>query len=270
MNNILPVVKWAGGKRWLIKKHASYFPTNIDRLVEPFLGGASVFLNLSSKKALLCDANKELITTYRAIRDHWKEVEHGLRVMQDLHCKEFYYSTRMEEPQDSICKAIRFLYLNRTCWNGLYRVNKKGAFNVPIGTKSTVLLPNDDFEGFSKLLKRKGVSLNAQDFRKTFAKISPSDFIYIDPPYTVKHNQNGFLKYNESIFSWEDQIALRNMVENAAIIGCKLLISQANHQSIRELYSDLGEIKTVSRHSILASKSDFRKSVDEILISVNF
>lgn len=268
MNNVSPIVKWAGGKRWLISQHRDFFPTEYDRLVEPFLGGASVFLKLAPQNALLADLNSELITTYQAIRDDWKAVEDGLKKHQISHDKEHYYEIRAENPVGCIDVAVRFLYLNRTCWNGLYRVNKKGFFNVPIGTKTNVILPSDDFESFSKRLKKK-VRLVSQSYEKTLKSVKPNDFVYIDPPYTVNHNKNGFLKYNESIFSWDDQLKLREAIENVALLGAKVIISQAKHHSIEELYQDIGVSRVINRCSIIASSSKHRKSVEELLVSVN-
>lgn len=268
LSNLSPIVKWAGGKRWLINNHGDLFPHEYNRLVEPFLGGASVFLKLTPPKALLADLNSELITTYKAIKNDWKAVKAGLQKHQSLHDSEHYYHIRSLAPTDPIEVAIRFLYLNRTCFNGLYRVNLKGFFNVPIGTKTKVILPTDDFEAFSKMLK-KGVRLVNQDYSKTLNQVKPDDFVYIDPPYTVNHNHNGFLKYNESIFSWEDQLKLRDAVDNIASLGAKIIVSQANHQSIRELYEDIGVSRIINRHSIIASNSKHRKSVEELLVSIN-
>lgn len=268
MNSFPPVVKWAGGKRWLISQYGDLFPTEYDRLVEPFLGGASIFLKLIPQSALLADLNSDLITTYKAIRDDWKAVEEGLRKHQPLHGKEHYYEVREENPTDPVSIAVRFLYLNRTCWNGLYRVNKNGFFNVPIGTKTNVMLPSDDFESFSKRLKTK-VKLVSQSYEKTLKMVKRDDFVYIDPPYTVNHNKNGFLKYNESIFSWEDQLKLREAVENVALLGAKVIISQAHHHSIEELYQDIGASRVINRRSTIAASSKHRKSVEELLVSVN-
>ncbi|MBE8232660.1 MAG: Dam family site-specific DNA-(adenine-N6)-methyltransferase [Endozoicomonadaceae bacterium] len=267
VTSIVPVVKWAGGKRWLVTRHQELFPTNCERLVEPFLGGASIFLKLLPKKAFLSDLNPELITTYKAIRDDWQSVQNGLINHHNKHNKDHYYQVRSETPTDSISTAIRFLYLNRTCWNGLYRVNKKGIFNVPIGTKTKVLLPTDDFESLAKVLKK--ANLVAQDYRITLKQVRRNDFVYIDPPYTVNHNKNGFLKYNESIFAWTDQVQLREEIENAAMKGAKIIVSQANHESIRDLYKDIGTSQVLNRASVLAPRKEFRKSVEELLIFVN-
>lgn len=268
MKSVLPIIKWAGGKRWLVNKYRYIFPNNFNRLVEPFLGGASVFLSLAPKRALLVDINSELITTYLAIRDNWQLVLEGLKQYQKVHNKEHFYNVRSESPNNPIDIAIRFLYLNRTCWNGLYRVNKKGEFNVPIGTKNQVLLPSDDFESLSQLLKKE-VILQSQSFKETLQQVQRDDFIYVDPPYIVNHDKNGFLKYNESIFAWKDQVLLRDEIENIALKGSKIIISQSNHQSIRDLYKDFGKNLVLNRHSVLSSKREFRKSVQELIISIN-
>ncbi len=268
LNNISPVIKWAGGKRWLIHQHSDLFPHDYTRLVEPFLGGASIFLKFAPSKSLLADINSELITTYKAIKDDWISIVKGLKEHQKLHCKDHYYNVRTQTHTDPVKIAVRFLYLNRTCWNGLYRVNKNGMFNVPIGTKTKVILPTDDFEALSKRL-RKGTELINQDFRKTLKMVNPSDFVYIDPPYIVNHNKNGFLKYNESIFCWDDQLELRNAVDDVATLGAKVIVSQANHHSVRKLYRQIGTTMVIRRNSMIASNSQHRKKVEELLISIN-
>jgi len=268
IKNISPIVKWAGGKRWLVTKYKHIFPSVFNRLVEPFLGGASVFLALAPQKALLADINFELITTYIAIRDNWQLVFEGIKNHQKVHDKEHFYHVRSESPNNPIDIATRFLYLNRTCWNGLYRVNKKGEFNVPIGTKTKVLLPSDNFEALSQILKKE-VKLATQSFKDTLQQVQKDDFVYVDPPYTVNHDKNGFLKYNESIFAWKDQILLRNEIENIALKGSKIIISQSNHQSIRELYKDFGRNIVLNRHSVLSAKRESRKNVQELIISIN-
>jgi DNA adenine methylase len=147
-------------------------------------------------------------------------------------------------------------------------VNKNGKFNVPIGTKTKVILPTDDFKSFSQLLKNE-VEFSNQSFTNTLQQVQKDDFVYIDPPYTVNHDKNGFLKYNESIFAWKDQIQLRNEIENIALQGAKIIISQSNHQSIHDLYKGFGKNIVLNRHSVLSAKREFRKNVQELIISIN-
>lgn len=167
-------------------------------------------------------------------------------------------------PNGLIDKAARFIYLNRTCWNGLYRVNKNGEFNVPIGTKSEVIMENDDFPQTSSLLNN--CTLVSQDFSRSIKTADDKTFLFIDPPYTVKHNNNNFRKYNEELFSWEDQVRLRDCLLEAKKIGAKIMVCNADHPSIIKLYSGFGSIKRVGRHSILSGKPEFRSKTTEIVI----
>src|SRR5258706_9167145 len=138
---ILPFLKWAGGKRWLANSSAFSVPTFEGRYIEPFLGSGSIFFSLQPKRSILSDLNDELISTYGSLRDEYERVLHYLKAHARKHSRPYYYEVRDEfKPQAPASKAARFLYLNRTCWNGLYRVNLKGRFNVPKGTKSKVIL----------------------------------------------------------------------------------------------------------------------------------
>jgi DNA adenine methylase len=140
-----PFLKWAGGKRWLTKQLSDQLPVTFNRYFEPFLGSGAVFFELEPGNAILSDANDELIATYRAVRDYPGEIFHQLKALHTRHDSALYYEQRSFQPTDEISAAVRFIYLNRTCWNGLYRVNRRNEFNVPIGTKDTVIFPDDDF-----------------------------------------------------------------------------------------------------------------------------
>ena len=140
----------------------------------------------------------------------------------------------------------------------------RGEFNVPLGTKTAVMLPTDDFERTAKQLSR--ATITASDFEPIIDKATRGDFIFIDPPYTVCHNQNGFIKYNERIFSWEDQVRLRDAVARAARRGAKALVLNADHESIRKLYSGLGKISPIGRHSVIAGSAKHRRATSELLI----
>ncbi|ASP73430.1 DNA methyltransferase [Sinorhizobium meliloti] len=262
----VPFLKWAGGKRWLADRHLDLFPHFSGKYIEPFLGSGSVFFRLRPKDALLSDANAMLIECYQQIRDNFQSVETLLQEHQERHGKEHYYSVRAAFFEEPCQRAAQFLYLNRTCWNGLYRVNKNGKFNVPIGTKTSVLLPSDDFAASALALR--GVSLAHSDFERAIEKAGPGDLVYADPPYTVQHNYNGFLKYNETIFSWADQVRLRKAVEQASRRGARIVVSNAAHESLLKLYDGLGTIHIVNRASVLAASSARRGTVEEILVVV--
>jgi len=267
-DSLVPFLKWAGGKRWLPKTYSEHFPQSFARYYEPFLGGGAVFLALRPQRGQLSDSNVELINSYKAIKRDWRAVRTSLRSHARAHSDEHYYAVRASTPKESVGRAARFLYLNRTCWNGLYRVNLKGTFNVPRGTKDAVILPTDDFAEISRRLR--GIVLTCCDFEVALDGVARNDFVYIDPPYTVKHNINGFLKYNEKIFSWEDQERLAKCIRRMASRGAKILVSQADHSSVRDLYKGIGIQHTVIRSSVIAAASDRRCLVSELLIRINY
>ena len=261
---VIPFLKWAGGKRWLVDKHSSLISPDHTRFIEPFLGSGAVFFKLQPESAILCDKNESLIETYDAIKNSWERVESLLRSHHRKHSKEYYYAVRIKKLKSAESRAAQFIYLNRTCWNGLYRVNLNGQFNVPIGTKTNVILDTDNFENVAKLLQK--CELISGDFEIALSRATSGDFVFVDPPYTVKHNHNGFVKYNEHIFSWEDQIRLRDAVSAAVARGAKVLVTNAYHDSIREIYEGVGELIELSRSSVIAGKSEARGRYEEMVI----
>ena len=260
-----PFLKWAGGKRWLFESGQFSLPEFKGRYIEPFLGGGAVFFEARPKKALLSDTNGRLIELYTVIRDQPEEFERLLRQHAASHSKDYYYEVRSEFLDKPVTRAAQFMYLNRTCWNGLYRENKKGQFNVPIGTKQTVIFPDDDFKAWSRVLKN--ATLVQQDFEITIEMARIGDFLFVDPPYTVRHNMNGFVKYNQNIFAWEDQIRLRNVLSCAVDRGVKFAMTNADHESVRELYNGFGEHIQLGRYSAIAGNSSHRSQSTELLIT---
>ncbi|WP_421565249.1 DNA adenine methylase [Ochrobactrum sp. EDr1-4] len=261
---MVPFLKWAGGKRWLFTSEFIASLPKFDRYVEPFLGGGAGFFALEPKSSLLSDVNPELINLYEVVRDYPDRIEELLAFHQSKHSKDHFYTVRKLVPDNKIACAARMLYLNRTCWNGLYRLNMKGEFNVPIGTKTSVLLPSDNFIRASDLLKE--ADLNICDFQATIDSSKEGDLLFVDPPYTVAHNMNGFVKYNEKIFTWDDQLRLRSSLAAAHSRGACVILSNANHASISELYANLGEHLEVSRHSVISGTSDARGRTTELLV----
>lgn len=259
-----PFLKWAGGKRWLAASHSLLLPEAFNRYYEPFLGGAAIFFSLQPNSAVLADINKELIDCYVALRDDWAAVEEHLKIHQISHSHEYYYQVRAAKPRSHAKRAARFIYLNRTCWNGLYRVNLKGQFNVPKGTKTNVLLGTDNFQSVSRLLQN--VELLNADFEVSLSKAKKGDFIFVDPPYTVKHNFNGFVKYNETMFRWEDQLRLSECLIEASKRGCLILLTNANHPSVVELYKHDFELIPLTRPSVIAASSSKRGMYEELAI----
>lgn len=265
---LLSPLKWAGGKRWLTSHYGTALPSEYNTYFEPFLGGASVFLDLRSNRAVLSDLNADLIATFLALRDDWSSVQRLLEEHSNAHSHDYYYEMRGQRPDAAIEQAAWFLYMNRACFNGLYRVNLKGEFNVPKGTKERILLGTDNFEEISKALQ--GTELLVSDFEPVVERAVADDFIYADPPYTVRHNKNGFIKYNEKLFTWEDQVRLAASIRRAVERGAKVAVSNANYPPLLELYSEFADVMEVSRHSLIGGRYATRGVTTEILIRAGF
>lgn len=259
---MLPFLKWAGGKRWLTKRIADRLP-EFRTYHEPFLGGAAVFWSILPREARLSDSNAELIETYLVVRDAPLELRDRLAMHQLEHSDRYYYDVRASDERDSVSRAARFLYLNRTCWNGLYRVNKMGKFNVPKGTKDLIYDPEEDWLALSNALRSAHIS--CLDFEDAIDAAAAGDFVYADPPYTVKHNMNGFVKYNQDIFSWADQVRLRDAAIRARARGVNISISNADHPSIWDIYADAAEIEVVNRPSVISGLPKGRSRTTEVV-----
>lgn len=265
---IKPFLKWAGGKRWFIHNHAHFLPQKFNRYIEPFLGAGSVFFYLEPKKAILGDLNPDLIATYKGVKRDWRRLLKLLNYHQLKHSDSYYYEMREEIPDDPIERAARLIYLNRTCFNGIYRVNLSGEFNVPKGTKNGIVLPDDNFEKAARILRR--AQIKHSDFEKLIELAEEDDLIFADPPYTVRHNINGFIKYNEKLFSWADQERLAKALRRAKARGAKIVSTNANHESVRDLYDRKGfKLVEVTRFSPISADSSNRKRFDELVILSN-
>lgn len=265
MEAVLPFLKWAGGKRWFVAQHLGAIPAWTGRYFEPFLGSGAVFFALRPSRAILADLNADLIATFCAVKENWQGVAALLRRYQRLHSKCFYYKMRSSQPRSVSARAARFIYLNRTCWNGLYRVNLRGEFNVPKGTKKKVALDIDDFRRVSRMLER--ASLVVSDFERVIRRARKGDFIFADPPYVTSHSKNGFLKYNEKLFSWDDQVRLRDCLLQAKKNGAHVLSTNADSPPIGKLYEEGFTIRSVTRPSVIAAGPDKRGNVRELIIT---
>lgn len=263
-DEVVPFLKWAGGKQWL----TCYLKPLIQRTkrayIEPFLGGGSVFFSALPSRAFLSDCNQELIATYRMIKKDAESV--AARLRRYSYTQECYYRVRESVPQSSVGKAARFIFLNRTCWNGLYRVNRAGKFNVPMGAFSSM----PDFLVADRLIAAKRVlsktSIICQDFKEAVNRAGEGDTVYLDPPYTVAHKNNGFLRYNELVFSWEDQKRLALAAQDLRDRGCRVIVTNADHPSIMDLYDGF-YTKVLDRKSLVAGKTTKRRPITELLIT---
>lgn len=261
-------LKWAGGKNWFVRHQANYFPNDYNNYIDPFLGGGSVYFYLEPENAILSDTNQELITTFNAIKHDWERVYHKLQEHSRNHNIEYYYRIRAMNPRTEATIAARFIYLNRTCFNGIYRVNRSGKFNVPIGTHNNVLLDTDVFGLRAAILQ--STDIVCRDFEETINLAVEGDFLFCDPPYTVQHNNNGFVNYNEKLFTWEDQVRLSEALHDAKDRGVKIILTNANHESVRMLYVREGyHLEAVSRYSAISGNSVSRTQYEELIVSAN-
>lgn len=258
-----PFLKWAGGKRWLADRADFALPAFPGRYIEPFLGGGAVFFSLQPKHALLSDINARLIETYQAIKADWPAVAELLKRHHAAHTTEYYYSQRDIKYSNPLQRAAQFIYFNRACWNGLYRENLDGYFNVPIGTKNNIVMDNDNFEEISRVLA--GAELVCCDFENSIASAMEGDLVFADPPYTTAHNFNGFVKYNQNIFSWEDQVRLRDSLLLASERGALVVVTNADHSSVRDLYEGIATYTSVSRKTVISGSNKGRLRTTEAL-----
>lgn len=232
---------------------------------EPFLGGASVFLGLPPfKKAFLGDANAELIATFSTIRDHPTRV--ALQAGEYPNDEETYYEVRASAPQGRIARAARFLYLNHTSFNGIYRVNLDGVYNVPYGQGRVAHIPA------ASHLKHVATRLaNARlqvgDFQACLPMVEKGDLVFLDPPYTVAHNNNGFVKYNQRLFSFEDQRRLSRLIDDLKARGAFYVLANAAHQSILQLFDKGDALIETSRRNVIGGVNAQRGSATEYLFT---
>lgn len=263
---MLPFLKWPGGKRWLISRYQQIFPPNYNVYIEPFLGGGSAFFHLAPKQSIIADINEELINTYRMMARNPSQLRICLEMHQENHSPEYYYQIRNTNPNEVLAKAARFLYLNRTCFNGMFRVNQLGQFNVPIGTKTHFIDDVNLFQEYAQILNN--AHIRRQDFVDTIRSANTGDLVFADPPYTIAHNQNSFIKYNEKLFSWKDQKRLLKALIRARDRGAIIVATNANYPELQQMYTvDQFYTQELSRYSSISGIADGRGRQSELLIS---
>lgn len=265
MSDENPFLKWPGGKRWISNAIKQFVSCELDerrgRYIEPFLGAGSVFLTLRPKRALLADINADLISFLQIVRNEPEKVVDATRELSNQ--SECYYRVRSSCPRSRIRWAARFLYLNRTCWGGVYRENKRGEFNVPFGNSGRAICNRKEVVSISKRFRN--VKLRTQDFEVSFSDARHGDVVYADPPYTSKGQYNGFVRYNENLFSWKDQVRLSKTARKARRRGAFVIISGVMHRDVLSLYRNWW-VASIHRESTIAKDVAYRKTFNEALI----
>ncbi len=263
-----PFLRWAGGKRQLRKILLNFLPEDIGQRTyrEPFLGGGSLFFALRPKTAILSDANKHLIRCYEFVRDEPGLVARYLQTHASKDGEAYYYRVREEynRSEFSAAQAARFIYLNKTCFNGIFRVNAQGKFNVPYGRKESPAIPSDnDLVGIAGMLKN--TSLKASSYEKALEDASEGDFIYLDPPYPPLNGTAYFTHYTIDRFSVQDQTKLADCVNDLDRGRCLFMISNADTPLIRRLYKKY-ELVSLPVIRYLTCKS-IRHKAKELIIT---
>ncbi len=263
-----PFVKWAGGKRQLIQKLIEFAPENFNNYFEPFLGGGALFFELSKNnkinKCYLNDSNSLLINSYKTIKEKPTELIKELKNGKYKNEKEAFLKIRSEEPVDLVKATARFIYLNKTSFNGLYRVNSKGKFNVPFGKYTNPTICDErNILAVNKALQKDEL-LNV-DFDKAVGKAKKGDFVYFDPPY-ASLNSASFTKYTKNDFNEKDQKRLFETFVKLDKKGCFVMLSNSHVPSILDLYKNFN-IKTVNATRMINCKAGGRGKIKEVVVT---
>jgi DNA adenine methylase len=261
-----PFLKWAGGKTQLLPQLLCRVPKQFETYREPFLGGGALFFALRPARAVLSDSNRELVTTYKAIQDDVEQVIRRLRSFAKEHGPELFECLRGEQPHFDLPfdVAARMVYLNKTCFNGLYRVNSQGRFNSPLGKFASppVICDERNLRACSKALA--STWIEPWDFRTAIQQAKPGDFVYSDPPYLPSSDTADFTSYTAGGFGVEDHVNLAAEMASAGARGVHVLLSSANNPTSRKIYRALKRERVSARRNI-SSKGDGRGAVGELL-----
>lgn len=264
MAPITSFIRWAGGKSWLVPYVQELTKDlTINNYFEPFMGGASIFFAIDIvNNSMLSDINAELVNMFCAVRDNPKRIIKYLTTYTPD--EETYYRIRGTEVRGKYQRAARFLFLNANSFNGLYRVNKQGKYNVPYGQKQVFVNTERLFDISRKL---ENVEILCQDFEETREHIHRGDLIFLDPPYTVSKDSNGFIEYNSTLFSLDDQYRLAAFVEYINEVGAYFILTNAAHETIAEIFRGTGRRIEFERNSLIGGKNSFRGKVKEYIFT---
>ena len=263
-----PIVKWVGGKRQLMFELLKNMPETYNRYFEPFIGGGALFFELQPQNGYISDMNEELINLYSVVRDDVYEL------IEDLNkhkvSKEYFLKIRNLDRTEKynklsdIQKASRFIYLNRTCFNGMYRVNSQGQFNVPFGNyKNPRIVDAENLVNCSKLLKN--TEICCADFSEILNKVQKGDFVYFDPPYVPLNETSSFTSYTKDGFDLDMQFKLRDVCDELDSMGVMFMLSNSDTKLVNELYSNY-EIKKVFASRAINANGNGRGKITEVLV----
>lgn len=270
-NILSPIIKWAGGKRQLLSYITPLIPERFSIYVEPFIGGGAVLFDIQPKKAIINDSNEELINIYKVIKQNPTKLIIKLKEHEQLNSKEYFYQIRILDRNknyaqfNDIEKAARIIYLNKTCYNGLFRVNQLGHFNSPYGKyKNPNIVNQPIIWTMSKYLNQSDVEMISGDYKNVLKNLEEGAFVYLDPPY-MPISTSSFTRYNKNRFDKKQQIELKEECDKLNSKGIKFLLSNSDHPFIRELYKEY-EIITIKAKRLINSNRNKRGEINEVLI----
>jgi len=268
---VMPVVKWAGGKRQLLPEIEKYIPQKFSTYYEPFVGGGAVLFHLQPENAVINDINEELMNLYKVIKDNIDELIEDLKKHKNE--SKYYYKIReLDRDLDRYNKltpverASRIHYLNKTCYNGLFRVNSKGQFNVPFGRyKNPNIINEETLRAVSRYFNRANIIIKCGDFEDAVEEADIDSFVYFDPPYDPVSDTSNFTDYNKGGFDRKEQIRLKELCDRLDKKGVRFLLSNSETDFILDLYKDY-KIEIVPAKRFINSKGDRRGEVNEVLV----
>ena len=272
---VAPVLKWVGGKRQLISEIEPLIPKRISTYVEPFVGGGAVLFHLQPKKAIINDYNQELMNVYQVIKDKPNELIEVLQEHKGLNSEDYFYEIRSLDRSENyenmtdVEKAGRVIYLNKTCFNGLFRVNRAGFFNTPYGKYKNPSIVNEvTIKAVSNYFNSAKIKFLTGDYKEALRRLRRGAFVYFDPPYVPISSSSSFTGYTEHGFDYEKQVELRDECLKLHNRGVKFLQSNSYSPEILELYSDqkVFNIEIVKAKRSINSQVDKRGEISEVLI----
>ena len=267
-NQTYPIIKWVGGKRQLMFELLKNMPKDYNRYFEPFIGGGALFFELHPENAYISDANEDLINLYSVVKNNVDELIEDLEKHKIL--KEYFLDIRNIDRQEeylnwtNIQKASRFIFLNRTCFNGLYRVNSQGQFNVPFGNyKNPKIIDKENLYNCSRLLQN--TEIKHADFTEIINRAQKGDFVYFDPPYVPLNETSNFTSYTKDGFNIDMQFKLRDLCHELNSKGIYFMLSNSDTKLVNELYENYN-IKKVFASRAINSNSNGRGKITEVLV----
>ncbi len=259
-----PFLKWAGGKTQMILYLLKFAPENFNKYIEPFIGGGALYFNLNHEASIISDLNEELVITYRQVKENVQELIDILNTYKNT--EEFYYKIRSASTTDLSHseRAARLIYLNKTCFNGLFRVNKKGEFNVPYGKRNGSFLNKQNLLGASDYLQQ--TEIHHLDYKETLKRYAKKgDFIFLDPPYQPIGKFSDFKRYTKEFFYENDQIELASIFKDLTNKGCYVILTNSDHPFILDLYKEF-HIETIETKRLISSNPNTRTGIDIIVL----